>query len=537
MKLDSYKNDPLFLVERHMLGSKKLLSESCDGLTDEQRQIVEGIYNEFVPLIRETFLIEQTLSADQIKQLFSNIEQGATAAGGNRTLIGQGKDVAKKADDIVNKVGAWLQNTAPVKAFDQKFEDLKASVSEKFPGVAKQLTALGDLARENPGKTAAIIGVMTSIASFAGTPAAGAIVGYVLRGSIELLKGEKLSTAIGKGIKTAAYGWLAGKAFEMIGDVISDGVKAITSPFSPKLHHLDLTHIAEQTGMPFSYESVSAIGKPEDIQKLQGIFSKASQAYNAGNYAAAEAGFQQAAQLNDYMNSMDYFLDAGISNIMDQQQTIAQIQQGASELMKGLASAAQGAAAGATAYDKSGKAVDDQGKPVTGDQNSGDAAAKKPAVTPTEALQYNLRPLTEAQCGLLFSKISRLNHQMITEGMIWEQGEEPEGQKPSFMQRVMGKAGEIGKNLTTKTTASKLMAAWKKAGSPADSDAIADLLKQQGVNDQVVAQTFSDMKLPKPGSGKTMAEIAAIKKEIAQLDPENSKKLMGLLTQQAGATA
>jgi hypothetical protein len=434
MKLDSYKNDPLFLVERHMLGSKKLLSESCDGLTDEQRQIVEGIYNEFVPLIRETFLIEQTLSADQIKQLFSNIEQGATAAGGNRTLIGQGKDVAKKADDIVNKVGAWLQNTSPVKAFDQKFEDLKASVSEKFPGVAKQLTALGDLARENPGKTAAIIGVMTSIASFAGTPAAGAIVGYVLRGSIELLKGEKLSTAIGKGLKTAAYGWLAGKAFEMIGDVLSDGVKAITSPFSPKLHQLDLTHIAEQTGMPFSYESVSAFGKPEDIQKLQGIFSKASQAYNAGNYAAAEAGFQQAAQFNDYMNSMDYFLDAGISNIMDQQQTIAQIQQGASELMKGLASAAQGAAAGATAYDKSGKAVDDQGKPVTGDQNSGDAAAKKPAVTPTEALVYNLRPLSEAQVGYLFGRVAETNHRMITEGVIWEQGDEPEGKKPSFMQ-------------------------------------------------------------------------------------------------------
>jgi hypothetical protein len=533
MKLDSYKNDPLFLVERHMLGSKKLLSESCDGLTDEQRQIVEGIYNEFVPLIRETFLIEQTLSADQIKQLFSNIEQGATAAGGNRTLIGQGKDVAKKADDIVNKVGGWLQNTAPVKAFDQKFEDLKASVSEKFPNVAKQLTALGDLARENPGKTAAIIGVMTSIASFAGTPAAGAIVGYVLRGSLELLKGEKLSTAIGKGLKTAAYGWLAGKAFEMIGDVLSGGVKAITSPFSPKLKNLDLTHIAEKTGMPFSYENVSAIGKPEDIQKLQDIFNKASDAYYSGSYAAADAGFQQAAELNDYMNSMDYFLDAGLSDVINQQQTIAQIQQGASELMRGLASAAQGAAAGATAYDKSGKAVDDQGKPVTGDQ--GGAAAKKPAATPTEALVYNLRPLSEAQVGYLFGRIAETNHRMITEGVIWEQGEEPEGKKPSFMQKVMGKAGEIGKNLTTKVTASKLMSAWQKAKSPTDSDALADFLKQQGVNDQVVATTFKDMQLPAPGAGKTQAEIAAIKKEVAALDPDSAKKLMGMLSQKLGA--
>jgi hypothetical protein len=166
-------------------------------------------------------------------------------------------------------------------------------------------------------------------------------------------------------------------------------------------------------------------------------------------------------------------------------------------------------------------------------QAAGGAGEKK-AETPKEALEYNLRPLSESQVAYLFSRIAGLNQQLITEGVIWEQGEEPEGKKPSFMQRVMGKAGEIGKNLTTKTTASKLMSAWKKAGSPTDSDAIADFLKQQGVNDQVVAKTYTDMQLPKPGSGKTMAEIAAIKKEIAALDPDSAKKLMGLLSQKLG---
>lgn len=541
MKIDSYKNDPLFLAERKIVESRKILSESCQGLTAEQQVVVEGIYNEFEPLIREISLLEQTLTADQIKQLFTNIEQGATAAGGNRTALGKGKDVAVKANEIINSIGKWLQNTAPVKAFDQKFEDLKAQIKEKLGGddskIVGGLQKLGELAKEHPGKTAAIVGILTAIASVAGGPVGGAIAGQVLRGSVELLKGEKLSTAIGKGLKTAAYGWLAGKAFEMIGDAVSAGVKAVTSPFSPKLYNLDLTHIAEQTGMPFSYESVSAIGKPEDISKLENIFRQASQAYNAGNYAAAEAGFQQAAQLNDYMNSMDYFLDAGIGNILDQQQTISQIQQSASELMKGLASAAQGAAAGATAYDKSGKAVDDQGKPVTGDQSSDSTAAKKPAATPTEALKYNLRPLTEAQCALLFRKVSQLNHDMIIEGVIWEQGNEPAGQKPTFMQKVMGKAGEIGKNLTTKTTASKLMSAWKKAGSPADSDGVADFLKQQGVNDQVIAQTFKDMQLPAPGTGKTTAEIANLKKEILAIHPDSAKKLLDLLTQKAGAAA
>lgn len=540
MKIDSYKNDPLFLVERKIVESRKILAESCQGLNPKQREIVEGIYNEFEPLIRKVSLLEQSLTADQLKDIFSNIEQGATAAGGNRTLIGKGKDVAGKANEIINSVGKWLQNTTPVQAFDQKFDDLKTQIKTKLGGdesaIVGGLQKLGELAKENPGKTAAIVGILTAIASVAGGPVGGAIAGQVLRGSVELLKGEKLSTAIGKGLKTAAYGWLAGKAFELIGDVISDGVRAVTSPFSPKLLNLDLTHIAEKTGMPFSYESVSAIGKPEDIQELQNIFNRASDAFYSGDYAAAEAGFQQAAELNDYMNSMDYFLDAGLNDVINQQQTIAQIQQGASELMKGLASVAQGAAAGATAYDKSGKAVDDQGKPVTDDQPNDGAAAKKPAA-PTESLKYNLRPLTEAQCALLFSKIARLNHQMIAEGMIWEQGQEPEGKKSSFMQKVMGKAGEIGKNLTTKITASKLMNAWKQADLQPDSDSVADFLKQQGVNDQVVADTYKSMKLPAPGTGKTIAEIAAIKKEIAALDPESSKKLMGLLAQRSGAMA
>jgi len=79
------------------------------------------------------------------------------------------------------------------------------------------------------------------------------------------------------------------------------------------------------------------------------------------------------------------------------------------------------------------------------------------------------------------------------------------------------------------------MSAWKKAGSPADSDTLADFLKQQGVNDQVVAATFKDMQLPAPGAGKTQAEIAAIKKEVAALDPDSAKKLMGVLSQKLGA--
>ena len=482
--------------EQIRIENSLLLENICSDLLPQQRYIIEGIYAEFVPLI------EATLDADQVKTLFGTVEKQSIAGGRSRTLTGATVDVAKQANEVINSVGRWLQNTTPVKAFDQKFEDLKASVSKKFPNVANQLTALGDLAKENPGKTAAIIGVMTSIASLAGTPAAGAAVGFVLRGTLDLLKGEKLSTAIGQGIKTAAYSWLAGKAFEMIGDVISSGVKAVTSQFSPKLMTVDLTYIAERTGMPFAYEEITAIGKPEDILKLEGIFNKAIDAYQSGNYAAAEAGFQQAAQLNDYMVSMDYFIDAGIGNILDQQQNIQEIQKGASELMRGLASAAQGAAAGATAYDKSGKAVDDQGKPVS-DQDAGAAAAGKKK---EESYYLQTRPLSEGQIYLLFDHIENYSKiEYIAEG--------PLDALKKGVGAVAKGASWLGKQATEKITSAKLFASWKLEGSPTDSEELAKFLRGQGVEDSVIDSSYEEMKLPAP-STKAPEEKPAGEKKI-----------------------
>ena len=138
---------------------RQILRESCDGLTRDQRRIVEGIYNEFVPLI------EASLTADQITQIFGNVEKSATAAGGNRTMLGKAVDVPGQVNDVINKVGKYLQDTTPVKFMDQKFEDLKAKVGAKFPKLDTQLTGLGTWMKENPGKSAAIIGLLTVLAS------------------------------------------------------------------------------------------------------------------------------------------------------------------------------------------------------------------------------------------------------------------------------------------------------------------------------------------------------------------------------------
>ena len=203
-----------------------ILTESCQGLTSEQRRIVEGIYNEFKPIL------EVALTPQQINQLFTATQQAATDAGGNRTLIGRGVDAASAVNRAIDNVGKWLQNTAPVQAFDQKFENLKGNIAQKFPQLGRAVSQLGDWAKANPGKTAAIVGVLTTIAALGAGPAGGAIAGQILRGTAELLKGEKLSTAIGKGVKTAALGYLSGKAIEKVGEFFAN-VRAEQIPYGP----------------------------------------------------------------------------------------------------------------------------------------------------------------------------------------------------------------------------------------------------------------------------------------------------------------
>jgi hypothetical protein len=488
MKIDSYKTDPLFLVERHVIESRKILAESCIGLRPEQKKIVEGIYNVFSPLIRESALLEQTLSADQINKIFGNVEQQLSSQPGNRTALGKGKDVASKANDIINQAGSWLQKTTPVKGFDNKFDELKNTINTKFPDskILDAVSSMGTWAKENPGKTAAVIGILTTIAALAGGPIGGAIAGQVLRGTTELLKGEKLSTAVGKGIKTAAIGAAIGAVSSFMQDALGGSYVSTEGTF---------------------YVNGQEVSQEEYAQHMKGKGFA-----DPMNPTADELQKATGQQLPDNVKSQ-----------ISQQSGLPQPKPGGFADTVEKTSDAQRAAKGFT-----GGGIKDP--------NFQESRHNRKEFV-LEEVVYNLKPLSESMVAVLFKRVTMTNYKMISEGVIWEQGNEPEGQKPSFMQKVMGKASEIGKNLTTKVTASKLMSAWKQAEVEPDSDSIAEFLKGQGINDQVIAQTFKDMQLPSPGTGKTTAEIAAIKKEIAALDPETAKQLLGLLSQKAGATA
>jgi len=135
---------------------------------------------------------------------------------------------------------------------------------------------------------------------------------------------------------------------------------------------------------------------------------------------------------------------------------------------------------------------------------------------------------------MIFNRVSA--QQQLTEGpMDFIKGAAAKG---------MDKLKTVGKNLTTKFTADKLNSAWKKAGSPMDSEEVAAMLKQAGVGDDVVSKVYTDLKLPAPGAAPAEENPAAaqaaaggyaeVKKAIAQLNTKDRKRMIAYLTKQLG---
>jgi len=479
------------LIEQHLRQSKTILRESCESLDQDQKRIVEGIYNEMLPLI------EASLSADQIQQLFGEVEKSVTAGGSNRTMLGKGVDVAKKADEMVNKVGRWLQDTTPVKMFDQKFEKLKHDINTKFPD-SKFLDAISQMgiwAKENPGKTAAIIGVLTTIASLAGGPVGGAIAGQVLRGSLELLKGEKLSTAVGKGLKTAAYGWLTGKAVELVGDALSTPIKTVASKFNPNVASADYTRTIEEINGQFgdrfgTFTTGKLYGRLEDVQGAEGFFDDAVSAWKAGDYHQSALNFDAMNNAIAKMADPEYL--AQIASDSAKAEQWANAAKGVQSFASGMAKAAQGAVTAAMSNDK--------GKP-----------AKK------ESTEYQTKKLSEGQVYLVFKRLDEGPMDMLGKAANW--------------------VGKKATNLTTKVTADKLNSAWQKAGSPMDSEELAKFLKSQGIDDAIISQTYKAMKIPGPGGGGTTGGAtlyAQVKADLEKVDKKGKRRLMAYLQKQLG---
>lgn len=338
-------------------------------------------------------LVEAQLTADQITQLFQQIEQGATAAGGNRTALGLTKDAGTAVMKAYNDLKTKVATSGPIQNLDTMYDQAAAKLKQATggdQGVMQYVQKYRDFAKKHPVAQSLIYGALIAAAGISGAGAGGAAALGLLKMTDKLLQGEKFSSAAYSGAKTGALAYGASK----LGDYMKGQSDATTTA----------TTTVRMDGL----------GEvPADLGN-----------YIAKNYPASEYTYK-----NDGMMLW--------------------------------------------VYDK--------------------ATGAKAAMYELDPTLYESYTLTSNQVQALFE------HIVIAEGLFdtfktggavntaFKKTSQQVGQGiRQGAAAIAQKAQTVGHNITTKTTADKLQSAWKRAGSPTDSEAIIDLLRAQGIDAGVI---------------------------------------------------
>ena len=540
------------------INQRKLITESWN---DPKLSLLES--RVIIPFVEdiERYIVEAQLSPDQISQLFTSAEQGMTAGGKNRTAIGKGKDAAGAGVDAIkgaatfidgkiNELGRALQKAGPVQNADAKFKELKAKIGATDSKVAKAIQGVSDWAKENPGKASIAVGILTTAAAMAGGPMGGAVAGFLARATKDLLQGADLSTAVGKSIKTAAYGALAGAAFKYISDNIIDN---IASADAAELADMQ-AGLKDANYINAKADILSDIGQPVDVldnamrynatgnvnsfyfnydtvvpPDMQGQFEAARGAMDAAKLGTKEF-YTAAAKFHDFMGSLQNSAEA--KNLTAAWDAIKQIPKDA--LTAGqtaeLLAQANSSEALISAIEAAGTSAASvvQGALATVDDNAKKAQQAKP-IDPAEkkeleagAEQKESKKLTNLQIETLIEWCDD-TPEVLTEGpldALKKAGSAVGGALKKGAAAVGAKAAQVGKNITTKVTADKLNKAWNKAGKPTDSDEIANILRQAGVSDDVLTPIYKQFGAKLPPVPKPAEKPATTKAQPAQAGAE-----------------
>ena len=516
-------------------------------------------------------LKEAELTADQIEQLFKDVESGATAGGNNRTMLGKGKDAAEAVNKAWEDLKTKVQNSGPIQnvdgAYDQAVAKIEAGLGGPDNAVNKVIQKYRKFAKEHPIAQGFIYSALIAAAGISGAGLGGAAVLGLLKMTDKLLQGEKFSSAAYSGAKTGAMAYGASKIGDMMkgGDQAAGGAgntDAMQQGLASDQAFQDsmLNKYPPDQGYTFaageggkSIQVLDATGKkvfqgdiplktmdPQTFADLTNNGQMATPGISAGSVSSdAMAGVTN----TDVAGTAQQVAGGTVSNAMDKTQQASDV---ASNVDAGTAAdvasnvdtstatdtatnvaqapdttatdaAANAAGSGevtaqftdglkGTLTDVDGDQVPLQAYPADQMQPRMPFGAEKvnfkyngkdlvayiwnrkayvPDFDPTILNQSYVNPnkaLSEAQIDKLIFIASRVQ---LNEGPL---------------DAIKGAAGKAvdwaktkGHNLTTKVTADKLKQAWKKAGSPTDSDQVVSALVDAGADKAVVTTALQNM--------------------------------------------
>ena len=465
-------------------GKKKNESNIMKGIVDEGTNFVpHNILTEGKVLlegrvVRKLWesagqkIVEAQLTPQQIQQIFQAAEQGQTTAGGNRTFAGKGVDAASAVNRAWEDLKTKIQNTGPIQNMDAMYDKAAEAMKNATggdQGAMQYVQKYRDFAKKHPIAQSFLYAALIAAAGLSGAGAGGAAALGLLKMTDKLLQGQKFSSAAYSGAKTGGLAYAAGKIGQQMKGTDAQpsaapkpGVDQLDAQGYPK----NVGDIDPATAADHSQYEPTAAPKPS----VQPGVDARGYPTNIGDVDPATAAEHDAwyGQGGKDIPNADTAVSTATDNI------------------------AQNDAFNSVAKEIRGKVVDM-------DPNGGWAKLANGKIVdpdfPTDVSANNdaiaaYKLLNKTNEGVQLSKYQVFN---IMEAAIMYQTVLNEGLLDKFKgaaSKVGQYAATKGKNITTKITADKLMQAWKKAGSPTDSEQVKTVLKAAGVADQVIASVM-----------------------------------------------
>ena len=498
----------------------------------------------------QKYLNEATLTPDQINQMFAAAEKETSAGGGNSSLLGKIVDKVIPSA-FLSKLEKSLPEPDPNAQPDPEFEAKATAAVNNLEAPAETKTGLMAIVKaavKNPQVQAMVLslvgGVLGGLVQAAspliqtffpgGGTAVVAITGAIVAGGVAIaaakLQGKGWKEAFKGAIKPA----LAGAAGAVIGSMAANFVGGAVNMAADAVKGAGGQKAG--AGAPESDFAADMRAQGKDPNDPDGMIRLGLK----GNTFDNDPDVQQFRQ--DVADTERAAAQIPTNTVKNPDGSITQ---------SGSGTVRGGVPAGATATDNAGsyflnKTNPDGSSSQTVRQNADPAdprvmaniqakqdyykndpqgqAEYKRIMAPSRFDSYTPtgKKLSEGQVYLVFNKIVTRNNYLLTEGRLVE----------GPMDWLKTKA----RNLTTKVTADKLNSAWQKAGSPMDSEAVAKVLADAGVNPDVVKKVYTDLKIPAAGAAAPAAmSDAELDKLIDQLNTKQKKEILTYVQQQLRA--
>ncbi len=545
MRLREVKPNKSFLYES-MLHKNELSS-----LTHDQRIVMEQVEETLLPYINQyksILLTEAPISASEVGNVFqqaADLHKSTPAGKGilqkSATAIGQSLPVTvvRKANAALDELGKKIQDTEPVQNFDaavsRQIQEIKTKLqaSEAGAEIVKAVQKYAAFGKENPGKQAIILSVVVLAASFAAGPLGGALAGFIMRAGNDLIAGKKASSAIGGAAKAAAIGALVGFAARWIGDTIIGNIEmagiedieamstsldqaavdnamaGVTDQYGNLVSELDGAMTIQLNGNinAFNY-SYDVIMPPDAYQ----AYEAASAAVDAAGKTFSPEWYTEVAKFHDFMAGLQADPDqsglraalaavkeaqkatmsyADMEGIIGQYSNLEGLVDNLSTGNEVIAAAAQAGAQQADQLKAAATSADEPTepeKPVPADMIPPEAKTTESIDEDAELYEFD------------FASLKKMA------------GTAAKG--------AMNAVKDIGT-----VSAKDLMNAWKKSGSPEDTDSIRNILVGKGMSPDVIDTAFSTAGVEAPATdaeapagGEAPTTTGTIPADISMMD-------------------